>query len=127
VKERGLRRNEQNSQADTTVSDTDSNGVTHITIYEDSSRTTDDQVKHEWGHEQHARKVGGTKFVKLAKEDQKKYPNKEDHDSRETEKVADKFKDQVNKDIKEAKEKKKEDEKMRKKEQSKHNDDVKQI
>jgi len=90
VLERGFKVNEQKSRADTTVSVTDSNGVTHVKIFVDVW-TNDDQIKHEWGHEAEARKKGGTKFVEDATRDQKEYPKSEDHNQRQVEKTADSF------------------------------------
>jgi RHS repeat-associated protein len=101
VKERGLKKNEQASEADTQVTTTDQDGVTHVTIFLDSVRSSDDDVSHEWGHEQDARQQGGTEFVKKAQADLKKYPNKDQHDSRSVEKSANRFRDRVNKEKKE--------------------------
>lgn len=114
VVERGLRRNEQGSQADVSVAQTDENGVTKVVIYVDPYRTTDDQIEHEWGHESDARQMGGTKFVNQAGKEKKQYPDKADHNKRPLEQSADRFKDKVNKEKKEHQKQRKQERKAEK-------------
>jgi len=100
VVERGVRTNEQGSNGDTSVSITDENGVTHVVTYVDSYRTSDNTVEHEWGHEKDARTEAGTKFVRDAIADKKKYPDKSQHNGRPVEQSANAFRDKVNEERK---------------------------
>jgi RHS repeat-associated protein len=123
VVERHLKKNDQGSTGDTRVTSTDENGVTHITIQVDSYRSPDDEIEHEWGHEEEARIGGGTAFVTNASADQKKYWQKGQHNDRPVEKRADKFKDKVNRERKayrkQQKEKKRQEKEERKKNKEK--------
>jgi RHS repeat-associated protein len=107
VVERGVRRNDQGSQGDTTVSTTNDDGVTKVVVYVDPYWTSDEMVSHEWGHEKDAREQGGTAFVVEGLNEKKMYPDKGQHDDRPQEQSANRFRDQVSKERKAFKKKQK--------------------
>jgi hypothetical protein len=92
VIERGARKNEKNSHADSDVSFLEG-GITRVVIKIDPYWTPDGELTHDWGHERDARIMGGMKFVKQGEAEREKYPN--DYDARPLEISANNYRDQI--------------------------------
>ncbi|MGH9793518.1 MAG: RHS repeat-associated core domain-containing protein, partial [Candidatus Acidiferrales bacterium] len=117
VVERGLRQNEEKSQADATVTFY-GDGSTTVTIYIDTYRTPDSQIAHEVGHADDASKNREQfKQEGLKDKKQKGSSSRQAHDDRPFEKRANAFRDKVERERQNTRKQQKEWEKRRKQEE----------
>ena len=119
VVERGLKVNDEKSQADTRF-EFNSDGTVKATVFVDNAYPRDKDIEHEHGHVKDARE-NKNEFLKDAKKSQdKNAPNRLPHNDRPEEKRADKFKDQVEKERKQHQEQQKQQQKQQQDQQKKN-------